>query len=150
LYQLERILEALGRAVHPLKPVCGLTGFCDQFATLTAVNKGMALDTAGSQVRCLAAAPLDPGASTTFPVVVAIDPALGPRSVLTDDQQATAAQSDPAVVASARVTALVTRQVNLVVTKTTSRRTAAAGLLFSFTVRVVNEGPVRRERRGRL
>jgi uncharacterized repeat protein (TIGR01451 family) len=61
--------------------------------------------------------------------------------VLTDDMQAAAAQSDPADVATARVSALVTRQVDLVVTKTMSKRTAVAGSLFSFTVRVVNQGP---------
>jgi uncharacterized repeat protein (TIGR01451 family) len=114
---------------------------------------GMVFDPAASDHRCVVpgnprdtqlscvAATLNPGASTTFTVVARVASTLGTGSVLTNDAQATAVQSDPATVAAARARAVVTRQVNLVVTKKASAHRVAAGSLFTVTIHAVNRGP---------
>jgi uncharacterized repeat protein (TIGR01451 family) len=114
---------------------------------------GLAFDAAKSDPRCKAAtgtgsaevqcttASLEPGASTTFVVVDRIAPALGPHSVLISDAQATAVQSDPANVATARVQILVVRRVSIVVIQTVSSNRLATGRPVGFIIRVINRGP---------
>jgi uncharacterized repeat protein (TIGR01451 family) len=114
---------------------------------------GLAFDAAKSDPRCKAAtgtsgavvqcttASLAPGASTTFVVVDRIAPALGPRSVLISDAQATAVQSDPANVATARVQIIVVRRVSIVVIQTVSSNRLVTGKPVGFVIRVINRGP---------
>ena len=92
----------------------------------------------GNLVGCAATSTLAAGASTSFTIVTAVDPALDPTTIT---NSASAASTTPNTATPGSGTVTTTRESTAVITKTADPTSAAAGGDAIWTITVRNVGP---------